>query len=490
MNIRSAFLLQIIGATVPALVMLMSIPWIRSRLDLDQFAAFTVLLSAVGLLTVLDGGLGRASTYFVSLVLGRRSRRRVLAIFHAAMIVGLLFSLPLGLAAALAVHYVPGDAIEAARPSLLILSGFAPIFVAGSLLRGFLEAEQRFGRSSSLQLIHGTLIGFAPLLVFSVSSDLRMFVWIVGFARVVLLLALLQSCGLTARDSWFSSRVTPVYARRVFDYTKWLFVSNFIGLTIVFADRFFVASLFSSAIVAAYVLPMELIARLQIPIAALCSVLFPRIVARSARGAAIESRRLIGDAQGAILCGSALAGVMMAFTAEPMMGWWLGNDLAAESTRVLIVGIVGVGLVASAALAMLELNGRGLTRPVALLHAVEIPLYLALLYTAARSSSIVLLLVFWTARLAVDAIGISLIGASCGPARRQSEVRGGALQLRRVTPWVMVIASLLILLVIGLASHALSSSARTLAALMASIAAVVAGRQFITRLRLAILAVA
>lgn len=490
MRIRSAFLLQVLGAIVPALVMLVSIPLIRSRLDLDQFAAFTVMLSAVGLLAVLDGGLGRASTYFVSLALGRSSRRRVLAVFHGVLIIGLLFSVLLGLAAAFAVHYVSGHAIAAARPALLILSGFAPVFVAGSLLRGFLEAKQRFGRSSSLQLIHGTLIGIAPVLLFSMSSDLRLFAWVVGLARLALILALLQSCGLTARDSWFASPATPLHARRVFNYTKWLFVSNFVGLTIVFADRFFVASLFSSAIVAAYVLPMEMIARLQIPIAALCSVLFPRIVARSARGAATDSRRLVADAQGAVVCGAALAGVVVALVAEPLMGWWLGDALAAESTRVLVIGIVGVGLIASAALAMLELNGRGLTRPIALLHAVEMPVYLALLYMAARSSSIVLLLLVWTARLTVDAIGISLIGAVAGAAHVDPVVRSDSTPLRRPTPWVLAVVSLMILVVVGLASHALSTSTRTLAGLAAAIAAAIAGRQFMTQLRLSILAVA
>ncbi len=484
MQLRSAFLLQVSGAAVPALVMLLSVPLIRAQLDLDHFAAFTVMLAAVGLLAVLDGGLGRASTYFISVALARGSRRRVVSVFHGVLIVGLLFSLLLGLTCAFAVQTVSGHAIDTARPALLILAGFAPVFVASSLLRGFLEAEQRFGRSSSLQLLHGTLIGIAPVLLFSFSSDLRLFAWIVGLARVVLTLALLQSCGLATRASWCASRATSVHARRVFGYTKWLFLSNLIGLTIVFADRFFVASLFSSAVIAAYVLPMEMIGRLQVLITAFCSVLFPRLVARTTRGGASDSRRLLADAQGAVLCAAALGGAGMALAAEPLMRWWLGDALADNAARVLVVGIVGIGLIASAALAMLELNSRGLTRPVALLHAAEMPVYLGLLYLAARSSSIALLLIVWIARLAVDAIGMSLMarnGAAPAAARSRAD------SLRRLTPWGMVLASLLALAIVGLSSNALPLPLRALAGLGGVTAAILAGRQFVGRLRLSIL---
>lgn len=481
MRLRSAFLLQVVVATVPALILLVSIPLVRVQLDPERFAAFTVLLSAVGLLAVLDGGLGRASTFFISLSLKRNDRLHTLSVFHGVLAVGLVFSLALGMAAAAAGHFVSGHALVTARPALLVLTTFAPVFVACSLFRGFLEAEHRFGRSGSLQLIHGTAIGIAPVILFSLSTDPALFAWAVGVARVVMALALLHSAGLANRRSWFVSPSMLIHARRVFGYTKWLFLSNMIGLTIVFADRFFVASLFTSTVVAAYVLPMEMIGRLQIFIGAFCSVIFPKLVARTSDGAASNSHRFVNDAQGAVMAATTAAGFAIASVAEPLMQWWLGDALAPEAARVLVVGAAGVGLIAGAALAMLELNSRGVTRPVALLHAVEMPVYLALLYLAARSSSLELLLLVWIARLATDAIGMTLIAAIGSPSGAASSK---ATHLRNSTSWTMAVASLLLLSALGLASHKFSWQLKLLIEFAGASVAIITCLRFVARLRL------
>lgn len=475
---RSAFLLQVSGAVVPALVMLLTVPLIRAQLDLDMFAAFTVMLSAVGLLAALDGGLGRASTYFVRLALTRGDGSRVVVVFQGVLVVGLIFSVVLGLAVGIGLCIASGRALAIAKPALLILACFSPIFVAGSLLRGFLEAQQNFGRSTALQLSHGAFIGIAPVLLFSISDDLRLFAWTVGLARLVLTLALLQSCGLANRRILAMSSKTRTHAARVFDYSKWLFISNLIGLTIIFADRFFVASVFSSAIIAAYVLPMEVIGRLQILIAAFCSVLFPRLVGRSAATPAV-SGQLLANAQGLVLCCAALAGSAVALVADPLMSWWLGSALAGDAARVLVVGVVGAGLMASAALAMLYLNSRGLTRPLALLHAMEMPAYIALLYFAARSGSINSMLSVWVLRLSADAIGMSVI------CRRtfKSTAGGGAAPFVNSVHWAMVLLSLSALLFVGLSASSISLFDRSVVGLLGVAAAIFAGREFVLRVR-------
>ena len=481
MRLRSAFLLQVMSATVPALLFLISIPLVRARLDLENFAGFTLMLSTVGLLTVLDGGLGRASTYFISLSLARGGRRRAISVFHGVLLVGLSFSLVLGCLAAVAVQLAPGHAFQTARTALMILVGFTPLFIASSLLRGFLEAEQRFGSSSSLQLAHGTLIASAPALLFSVSNDLATFAWVIGFGRIALTLAFLFYAGLWNRKSWIVSRAIPAHAKRVFGYTKWLFLSNLIGLTIVFADRFVVASFFSSAVVVAYVLPMEMIARMQVLTTAFCTVLFPRLVASAAAGTAAQSHRFVSDAQGAFMAATAVFGFAAALVSGPLMRWWLGEPLAIQAARVLVVGIVGVGLIASAALAMIELNSSGRTRPAALLHSAEMPIYILLLFAAAKFSSIELLLITWIVRLSVDAIGMNFIALR---GARSADTTGTTSARVRSAAWAMVVVSLICLLMLGLTSNSLSLPLHAALAITGMGIAAIAGRHFIASVRL------
>jgi len=478
-GLHTAFLLQIVSAAVPALLVVLTIPLIRARLDVDTFATFTVLLSAVGLLAVLDGGLGRASTYFASLALKFGSRRRLIAVFQGVLAVGLLLSVMLAATGALAVTVLGGGVVETARPALFILLLFSPVFVACSLLRGLLEAQQRFGRLSGLQLIHGIAIGVMPVVLFSFSNDVRVFAWMIGAARVGFMLGLMHASKLTTSDTWVVARSVPVHAKRVFDYAKWLFLSNVVGWTIVFADRMIVAAFFTSALVATYVLPMEVAARLQVIMAALCTVLFPRLVTRKSLGGSARLRVLV-NAQGTVLCAFLLAAAVLSVFAEPMMRWWIGSEGARDAAQVLVVGLVGIGLNACGALAMLDLNSRGLTRPVAWLHLAELPPYLALLYFAARSASVTMLLAVWILRMIADAVAMSLLarrGAMRGSARSPAEL------VRSAMPWCIAAVSLLALYMTTLNPQILPMPLHSLALPVGVAAALLAGSKFVIQLR-------
>lgn len=469
--------MQVLAAALPAVILVLTIPLVRTRLDAQYFAAFTILVSAVGLLAVLDGGLGRASTYFASLEIGRGTARAGAEVFSGFLAVGIVFSLAVMLVVACAVFQTSSAAIQAARPSILVLVGFVPMFVAGSLLRGVLEAEQRFARSSGLQLAHGIVISAAPAVLIMDGMDLPMFAWTVGVARTALTLTLLRSTGLKLHLGWSTSVLEQT--KRVIAYSKWLLVSNIIGLAIIFADRFVVANYFPNHAVAAYVLPMEVIGRLQILVAAFCTVVFPRLVIH-ASASRHSGRQFVENAQGAVMALTGLAGFAIAPFAHSMADWWLGASLAGTGGQVLLIGIVGLGLSANAALAMLDINSRGHTRPVAVLHTFEAVTYLACLSLAAHNLSVGLLLMIWTARLLVDAIGMNLVARSglgedeTPPRSRQS-----------VVAWVVVATVLALLLVIGYTPGALSASQVMVSALIGTAVMAIAGRHFFNQMRLA-----
>ena len=478
-SLRSAFVLQLLGAALPALIMLLAVPMIRTQLDVDRFAGFTVLLSAVGLLAVLDGGLGRASTYFMSLALKSGSGRRAVSVFQGILLVGVSFSLLLALLGGLAVREFNGAAAQAVRPALVVLVGFAPVFVIAALLRGFLEAQHRFAVSSTLQVLYGTVLGLAPVWLFHFTDDLQLLAWTLGLVRLVFTLLLLHACGLLRRENRFVSRTAPVHALRVFGYVKWLFLSNLVGLAIVFADRFLVVSLFPGAVVAAYVLPMEMVSRLQILVNAFCSALFPRLVAGQSENDGVGIR-MLADAQGVLLCASLLVCSLGALVAEPLMRWWLGPEAARMGAGVLLIGVIGSGLIAGSALAMLVVNSRGLTRPVALLHLFELPVYLGLLYWAARSSSIVLLLGVWVLRLAVDALVMTQIAFRSAPGYARARFTG---MLRGALPWCAVLVGLAAMACLYLQPSLLPTSQQGVALAIGLGTALAAGWVFVVRLR-------
>ena len=437
MKIRSAFLLQVSTATIPSLILLSVVPVVRSRLGLDAFAGFAVIVSAIGLLSIFDGGLGRAVTYFVSRAQSKGGGRHAHGAVLGGMAVGVGLAIVVMLVGTALLGFLNGESFSTARNALYVLLVFCPAFIAGSVLKGALEGQQRFALSAALQLAHGGLIGIAPLFVIAHSEDLSLYAWVVGAARISLLGALLYASGLIVASSWRLVRAVGLHARRLFQYTKWLFFSNIVGLCIIFADRFVIAGYFNSSIVASYVLPMELIARGQLFVGAFCSVIFPKLVTHIQRATGRDFAALISNTQGLVIAANVTVGFVCVPMMESMMGLWLGNALAPQAATIALVGIVGLALVSSSSIAMLAINGMGHTRQVALLHAAELPLYLGLLYFATLHSSLPMLLAAWLFRLIFDAFGMELILRSL--VRKASDRRPLNLETT-VICWTLLIA--------------------------------------------------
>lgn len=405
MKIHLAFSLQLAASAIPSLILLAVVPLIRGRLELDAFAGFAVIVSAISLLSVLDGGLGRAATYFVSVAGVRSGAFRSRAALLGALAVGAGFAVVGMATGVLALEFLDGTAFVVARDALFVLLMFYPAIVAGSILKGGVEGQQRFALSAGLQLTHGVVIGIAPLFVIWCAADLAVYAWLVGVARVGLVLALLSATGLTVARIRRLARVLGSHVGRLFHYSKWLLFSNLVGLAIIFADRFAIVGFFDSLVVAAYVLPMELVARGQILVGAFSSVAFPKLV-RHIRRDSRQLAALIGDSQGVVMTTVLALGFASLPLLEPMMGWWLGHALAQQAAMVALAGIVGLALVSGASITMLAIHGLGHTRQVAALHAFELPLYFGLLVLAIAHASLPMLLTVWLARLAFDLLGM------------------------------------------------------------------------------------
>lgn len=445
MKIHSAFTLQVATATIPSLILLLVVPVIRSRLGLDAFAGFSVIVAAVGFLSILDGGLGRTITYFVSVARskGVLSQEQVSVI--SGMAVGVGFSIVMMLASSVLLQLLDGKSFMTARNAIFILLFFCPAFVAGSILKGALEGQQRFALSAALQLTHGAFIGIAPLIVINHAEDLSQYALIIGAARISLMLALFYATGLFTKVSWRLLRSAGMQINYIFHYSKWLFFSNIVGLCIIFSDRFAIAGYFDSIIVAAYVLPMELIARGQLLVSAFSSVIFPKLVAHVQRARGHDFAALLNNAQGLVVAVNLAIGFVCVPLMEPLMSWWLGSTLAPQAATIALVGIVGLTLVSSSSISMLAINGLGHTRQVAILHGIELPLYLGLLYFATIHASLQMLLGAWLLRLLIDAFGMQVILHSLV---QPTSTRTYFYSDKKVLHWVLLTALAFTLLVL------------------------------------------
>jgi len=399
------FGLQVSAAIIPSLAFLFSVPILSARVDIPTFAAFSVMLSIIGFLAALDGGIGRAATYFVGIAVAQNNRLSLSSTVQASLIIGLAFSLFVMGCASLALNWLSGPALVSAKSALQILLVFMPAIVCGAVMKGVLEGLQRFPLSSGLQLLQGLIIGLAPVFTINSIDDLAKFALVVGLVRLFLL-------GLQIYFSQINLALKGIGAynsfKNILNYSKWLFVSNLVGLIIVFSDRLLIASAFGYEAVSIYILPMEIISRSMIIVAAFASVLFPRLIYHVTIGNN-EMLFLIEKLSNTILSLTLAAGFFLLPFIDLLMALWMGSELGGQTRWIVMVGIVGVVLASSSTLSMMGINSLGHTRQIAFLHVLELILLAVLLYLANKHKSLLIVQVAWISRLIIDAIGMQMI---------------------------------------------------------------------------------
>lgn len=398
---------QLTGALAPALIMVAAFPLVDARLDDQSFAIYGFLLTAMSMLSVLDAGLGRAVTYFVARGLANDNRDMAFRSLIAAILLGLLLSVAILVVARIALEPYRGLEFSVDIELGLELLWFLPLFVVGSVLRGYLEAEHRFLAINIVQVLYGVCYAATPIIVSTWTDSVEiypsLFISIRAAYTGIYAILIWKTC---RNVEWDLVGVRSELLS-VFRYARWIVISNLVGVAIIFLDRMVIGFSFSPRIVAAYLLPMELLLRGQVLISSLCAVLFPRLVQVNAASSAVLVNITI-NAQ------VALAGAFLfcAYLALPFVGQvlalWMGEEFSRLASPVVALGFIGLPLIGCSALAMVVLHARGDTAKPALLHGVELPFYFFGLYFAAQSGSVIAVQIVWLGRLLLDVAGMNL----------------------------------------------------------------------------------
>lgn len=408
MKSKYAILLQIIASVLPAAGILISSPVVRHRLTENAFAEFSVIVTITGLLSVLDGGLGKAGAFFSS-QLSKRTGPGLNTLISKFIRIGLTWSVVAGLILCLAKSVLFDASASIQQDFLYVLILATPVFVVSSILRGMIEGRQGFSFLAISYCTHGLALGLLPIFIISSDSDLKYYIfWIVG-----LRLVLVATLWIAAHDwkGFYNGSQPPPTSSHILSYSKWLFASNLVGLMIVYADRMAAMYSLSGEQLASYLLPMEILSRAQVVVAAACTVYFPKIIARIADGHATYVHNISRDARIVILA----LHLTIAFAAMPftpaLMRAWLGQSVDNIAFLIVPLGLAGLALNSAATVSLTVINGSGHTKLVAWLHFAELVLYFIAILVAVRLHDPFWLLAAWLGRMFVDSVGMKLIQA-------------------------------------------------------------------------------
>lgn len=396
------------GQLVTLSVGMVALPILLDTLGAGRLGVFTLALGLIGFSGLFDLGLGRALTQTVSSALGLgRARAQVAALVWRVIGLlagfGVLWLVALWWAAPFLVDQLFSLNGEIARETIFGLRALAlsiPFALAATGAMGTLEGLQQF-RLLSLWRMPMSLLQFGfPVAVALVRPDIGWVIAALAATRMAwMVLWLTQLQRLLPREP--GSTVSRADLRHALHFGGWLSVSNLIGPLMVYADRFYLASLFSPATVAYYTVPFDTAFRAtSLPQTAM-NALFPALAETQARPE--DSARLLALATRAVVALILPAVLMVAVFAHTLLAIWLNADFAGPATPVLRLLLVGIFLNSAAHLPYALLQAHGRSDLTAKLHLLELPVFALLLVVGVRWFGISGAALAWTLRVTLDA---------------------------------------------------------------------------------------
>ena len=393
------------GQLVTLSVGMVALPVLLHTLGAARLGVFTLALGLIGFSGLFDLGLGRALTQTVSCALGSGRAQVAALVWRVIGLLagfGVLWLVALWWAAPILVDRLFSLSGEMARETIFGLRALAlsiPFALAATGAMGTLEGLQQF-RLLSLWRMPMSLLQFGlPVIVALIRPDIGWVIAALAATRVVwMALWLTQLQCLLPREPGVTASRDDL--RHALHFGGWLSVSNLIGPLMVYADRFYLASLFPPATVAYYTVPFDTAFRAtSLPQTAM-NALFPALAETQTRPE--DSSRLLALAIRAVVVLVLPAVLLMAVFAHPLLAMWLNADFAGPATPVLQLLLIGILLNSAAHVPYALLQAHGRSDLTAKLHLLELPVFTVLLVVGVHWFGITGAALAWTLRVALD----------------------------------------------------------------------------------------
>lgn len=408
-SVLSGTLWNIVGQALPLAVGIFTIPVLVRTLGEDRFGFLTLAWAIVGYFSIFDLGLGRALTQLIASRLRTDAEpeiRSVVALGSRMLLVlavvgGVTFALITPWLASTALS-TPPDLIQEATVSLYLLALGVPIVVVSSGSGGIISAFRRLDILNMWRIPLGIGNYIGPLIIVQFHNGL------VAVVASVLVLRVVQWIGLeySARRLLRSlGPQRPVDRRTVMGellgYGGWITVSNFVGPIMVYFDRFLIGGQVSLAAVAYYTTPYMVVTKLWVLSGSLAGAAYPKF-AESAP-TTVHSKLLMDGSRWVLLVLVPPTLFFIAF-AEELLTLWLGAEFAANSAVVTQLLAVGTLANAIAQMPFAFVQGRAKPKWTALMHVVELPVYLAGLWFGLKWFGLTGAALAWAIRNVLDCL--------------------------------------------------------------------------------------
>jgi O-antigen/teichoic acid export membrane protein len=410
-SLGPAIIANLFGQGVPFVAALFLLPTLVRHLGAERFGAYAIALSALLLFAFCDAGMGRA-------VAQRLASERIPArmVWNSMTLIrtGLAISICASTLGALLCHtlfsyYVRQYMVASTEirfeltSAAVLLALNIPIFAMLGVFNGILQARGAFVRLNVSNCIGGVLIQLGPALI-SLNRDASIYEVLIGFtlargcALVISAVAALH--GITTEQSQSQSqRLLPGAAKHLLTYGSWSAGCSLLAPMLISIDRLLLGALIGPRQANSYILPFEIVVRLQGATVAVCSALFPRFAGlERARAESVS----LGTTHNIIivataLCGAAICGMWSALNV------WINSDFANSAHSIALLLALATWVHAVVAIEHTRYLASTVPRALFFSYLIQVPAYLGLLIVLVKAFGASGAAAAWLIRTVFDA---------------------------------------------------------------------------------------
>jgi O-antigen/teichoic acid export membrane protein len=402
-NLGGEFIIICLGAV--------SVPYVVKRLGTDRFGILSLVWVVVSSIGIFDLGLSRATTKFAAEARGRGTRHELPTLLGTSLTLQLALGLIGGSIVFLLSPWAAGTVLKIHGPSLSdavqsfrILGMAVPVILATNCTRGILEALQRFDLVNYVKVPASASMFLSPLLVLPFGGGLPSVILLMMGFRFAAFLAYFGFCVSLLPRPYVRVSVEPKVLNRLLSYGGWVAISNITGPILIYLDRFMIGILLSVNAVAYYTAPADMVNRLLIVPASLCTILFPAFSSMEAAGDKGKLEYLFARSMKYLIIVLGPVLLFVAVFSRDILHLWLGPAFARESTLPLQILAVSVFINCLGFFPYSLLQGLGKPNLTGTFHLVELPLHALLMWILVTRAGIVGAAIASAVRILVDTV--------------------------------------------------------------------------------------
>lgn len=398
------------GQALPLLAGVALIPYIMRGLGPDRFGMLGIVWVVFGYFSLMDLGLGRATTKFLAELLAKGEAAQISDMVWSSILLQLCLGVAGGIiilcTTPLLVEHVlrtPKALVAEARTAFYILAAALPIVLAMSGLRAVLEGCERFDITNLLRVPSGILAFGIPAIAVAAGLKLPGVVLWMAVSRTVFTFIYGYHCFrvlpcLKTRPTFRANAILPLLS-----FGGWVTASNIVNPILLSADRFLIGSLISVAMVGYYTAPFEAVTRLWVVPVSLMTTVYPAASAFGI-GRKRELQALYSRTMKYIFCALGPVILVLILFARPIIGVWLGASYVTKSAVPLQLLAVGVFINSFAHVPYCFLQSLGRPDAIAKLLIAELLPYGFLLWWMIQWQGISGAAAAWAIRVTVEVL--------------------------------------------------------------------------------------